>query len=135
MTGARSRIVVAGFALFLIHAAPAGAAQDAPTSTPPPVVSQATLARIRVALASDPALAINAALTPTFYAQADGTIPTFSAYLKGWVPARGSGGRGIDLLQLVRDGLRNLQQAQRERETRQIRARIDRELATLYGVK
>ncbi len=115
--------------------ATAQAAQETPPAASPSIVSEASLARIRKALAEEHRLVITAALTPTFYAQADATLPTFSNYLKGWVPPGGSRGGGIDLLQLIRQGIQSLQQAQQEREARQIRARIDRELDTFYGVK
>lgn len=130
-----SRCVVATILSVALISATAQAAQDTSPAASPSIVSEASLEHIRQALAEEHRLVITAALTPTFYAQADATLPTFSNYLKGWVPPGGPSRGGIDLLQLVRDGIRNLQQAQREREARQIRVRIDRELETFYGVK
>jgi len=134
MTSSCRWAAAAGLGLSVLCGVSAQAAQSAPPADPPVVVSQATLERIRKALASEPTLVISAGLTPTFYAQADGTVPTFSTYLKGWVPPPGSHGGGIDVIQLVRNAIRSMQQAQREREARQIRARIDQELLTLYGI-
>jgi len=124
-------VLATSVSVALISAS-AQAAQDTPPAASQSVVSQASLDRIRKALAEEHTLVITAALTPTFYAQADAKVPTFDDYLKGWVPPRGPGG-GVDLLQLVRAGIHKLQQAQRERQAREIRARIDRELAALAG--
>ncbi|MCC7044650.1 MAG: hypothetical protein IT183_12365 [Acidobacteria bacterium] len=126
---------------------PKASAQETPASPPtaaPPVVSEATLARIRAALASEPAVTLDEDAL-RFYVQITAKPLTFADYLKGsggWfevtptaVPTRLPGGArlppagGIDLLSLFRRANRAVQ----DRKVRQIRERIDQELEALDG--
>jgi hypothetical protein len=100
----------------------------------PPVVDETQFARIRSALATTPV--VETSKMSTFYARVEAERPTFADYMKRWdlritptvAPGQtAGGGGGLDLLQLWRWAL----QTHRDREARQIRARIDRELAAL----
>jgi hypothetical protein len=121
--------------------APTAAAQEsvspeALTLTAGATVDESSLERIRAALArSSP---FRTAAVPRFYAQVTVRPPHFSEFMTNWdvsltsidppsvtggVPAMG----GVDLLSL----LGRLVQAHRNRELRQLRERIDRELEAL----
>ncbi|MEO7190595.1 MAG: hypothetical protein ABI051_06025 [Vicinamibacterales bacterium] len=109
------------------------------------LLTDATLGRIRQALASNSGLVINDD-SLRFYLQVTGRYQTFEEYLRGanlhvgTPPAPppqtpGGGGSGIDLLQLIRQGVKSLRDAQREHELRLIRNRIEEELLALEGMK
>jgi hypothetical protein len=110
-------------------------ANDAPVFVP----DNASLDRIHAALATTPALRIVA--PPRFYASVVYKPPTFADYMKGWdlnltrtlAPSNSYrfGGGGIDLLQL----LHWVMQAHRDRDLKQIREQIDRELRALTAVR
>lgn len=122
-------LAVLGYAqgmAFAQDASPAPVAQM-------PVADEIQLGRIRTALATMPVVASE---IPTFYARVEARPPTFADYMTGWdlritpltAPGQTVGATGgLDLLQVWRRAL----QAYRDREARQIRARIDRELAAL----
>jgi hypothetical protein len=129
----------------LLCVVPGASAQEAPPGPPtatPPIVSDATLARIKAALASEPAVTLDEDAL-RFYVQITATPLTFADYLKGsgaWfditptaAPTHLPGGArvppagGIDLLSL----LRRANRAAQERRARQIREQIDRELDAL----
>ena len=124
---------------------PKASAQETPATPPtgaPPVVSDATLARIRAALASEPAVTLDEDAL-RFYVQITAKPPTFADYLKGsdgWfditptaAQTRLPGGArlppagGVDLLSLFR----RVNRAAQDRKVRQIREQIDQELEAL----
>jgi hypothetical protein len=124
-------------------------AQDTAAAAPPAapsVVSASTLARIKAAVASEPAVTLDDDAL-RFYVQITATPMTFADYLRGsgaWfevaptsAPARLPGGArappagGLDLLSLFRRANKAVQ----DRKARQIRAQIDRELEALEAAK
>lgn len=140
----RAGLAVSVFLTLPCHAATASA-QETPASGPanvPPVVSGTTLARIRAALASEPAVTLDQDAL-RFYVQVTAKPLTFADYLKGsgaWfeitqtsAPNRVTGGArlppagSIDLLALFR----RANKAREERNVRKIRERIGQELEAL----
>jgi hypothetical protein len=95
-----------------------------------------SLERVRAALTAQSPF--RAAAVPRFYAQVVARPPRFSEFMTNWdvsltriEPSNAAGGApaiaGVDLLSL----LGRLVQAHRNRELRQLRDRIDQELAAL----
>jgi hypothetical protein len=130
--------------LGLLSVATLSPAQERETPPPDPVfvADSRTLARIQEALDREPVVGASAA-GRRFYLEIVGRPPTWQEYMAGSHgllaitpttppgdrPGGGAlgGGAGIDLLGIFR----SVGRAMRERETRQIRERIDRELRAL----
>lgn len=146
-TDALGRVLAVGLALVLPCVAATASAQSPEDGSPAPrVVSDATLARIRQALDSEPGLTIDQDAL-RFYMQISAKPPTFADYLKAsgaWfeisqtsAPTRLGGGArapavgGIDLLSLFGRAGKAIQ----DRKARQIREQIDRELRALAAAK
>jgi hypothetical protein len=120
--------------------------QDGVETPARPIVSDATLARIRKALESEPVLTVDQDAL-RFYVQISATRMTFADYLKGagaWfeitgvsAPTRITGGArvppagGIDLGALFGRANRAVQ----DRKARQIRERIEQELRALEAAR
>ena len=139
-------LLAVGLLLVLATAARPALGQQVEASAPagsPFVPSDASLDRIRMALASEPALTL---ADTHFHVEVIAKAPTFADYLKGsdlrahvappMPPGMGYGSGfavGIDLGQLFGFAVERLGNAQHQRKVRRIRERIDRELQALVA--